>query len=259
MAAGGAGPAARFAGRSLFCTGGTSGIGEAVCRRFAADGGRVAVVGRSEERAARIASELPGAIGIAADVADEREMAAAVARAGETFGGLDGVYNGAGNVAVGGIDSVSVADFRRMLEVHVLGTFIVCREALPFLRAAERPAIVNTSSVVALMARPGLSTYGATKGAIAAFTRQLALELAPQVRVNCVSPGRTVTGMTAPMYAALADGDLEAGKRIASEPVPLGRTAEPAEQAAAICFLLSDDASYITGADLVVDAGMTIA
>jgi NAD(P)-dependent dehydrogenase (short-subunit alcohol dehydrogenase family) len=252
-------PEGRFAGRSLFCTGGTSGIGAAVCRRFAAEGGRVAVVGRSAERAALIAAELPGSIGISADVADERAMAAAVAEARAALGGLDCVYNGAGNLAAGGIESVSVADFRRMLDVHVLGTFIVCREALPALREAERPAIVNTSSVVALMARPGLSAYGATKGAILAFTRQLALELAPHLRVNSVSPGRTVTGMTAPRYAELADGDLEAGKRIAAEPVLLGRIAEPEEQAAAICFLLSDDASYITGADLVVDAGMTIA
>lgn len=247
----------RFKDQVLLCTGAASGMGEQVARRYASEGGRVAVVDIDGERAEAVAASLPDALGLKVDIADERAVVDAVARVRTEYGRIDAVYNGAGNLAVGTIDEVSVAAFRSMLDVHVIGTFLICREALPALRTSPHGAIVNTSSVVALRARDNLAPYGAAKGAVLAFTRQLALEVAPAVRVNSVSPGRTLTGMTRSIYLELGEGDLEKGLELGGQVVMNKRVAQPSELAAAICFLLSDDASYITGADLVVDGGWT--
>lgn len=247
----------RFDGRVLLCTGGGSGIGAAVCRRFASEGGRVAVVDISREGAESVASGLDGAIALTLDISDEAAVRAAVAATLAAYGRLDCVYNGAGNLTVGPTDGFAAADFMRMLEVHALGTFLVCREAIPALRASGHGSIVNTSSVIALVARQELGPYSAAKGAVHAYTRQLAIELAPDVRVNSVAPGRTVTGMTEWIYRELGGGDLEAGMRKAGEEVMLARVARPEEIAAAVCFLLSDDASYVTAHCLVADGGFT--
>jgi NAD(P)-dependent dehydrogenase (short-subunit alcohol dehydrogenase family) len=247
----------RFEGRTLFCTGGGSGIGAAVCRRFASEGGNVAVADVNAAAAAEVAASIDGAISFGIDISDEQAVIGAVAATVETFGGLGCVYNGAGNLTVGTTEGYAAKDFMRMLEVHALGTFLVCREAIPALRASGHGAVVNTSSVIALVARETLGPYSAAKGAVHAYTRQLAIELAPTVRVNSVAPGRTVTGMTEWIYRELGGGDLEAGMRKAGEEVMLRRVAMPDELAASICFLLSDDASYVTAHCLVVDGGFT--
>lgn len=247
----------RFEGRTLFCTGGGSGIGAAVCRRYASDGGNVAVADIDGDAAAAVAASIEGAISFPIDISDEQAVRAAVAATGEAFGGISSVYNGAGNLTVGTTEGYAADDFMRMLEVHALGTFLVCREAIDPLRASGHGSIVNTSSVIALVARAALGPYSAAKGAVHAYTRQLALELAPEVRVNSVAPGRTVTGMTEPLYRELGRGDLDLGLRMAGEEVMLGRVAMPDELAASICFLLSDDASYVTAHCLVVDGGFT--
>ncbi|MBM3679442.1 MAG: SDR family oxidoreductase [Actinobacteria bacterium] len=247
----------RFAGRTLFCTGGGSGIGAAVCRRYAAEGGNVAVVDVDGTKAAEVVASIEGAISFGIDISDEAAVRDAVAATVERFGGISGVYNGAGNLTVGPTEGFEARDFMRMLEVHALGSFLVCREAIPALRASGHGAIVNTSSVIALVARASLGPYSAAKGAVHAYTRQLAIELAPEIRVNSVAPGRTLTGMTEWIYRDLGGGDLEAGLALAGEEVMLGRVAMPEELAASICFLLSDDASYVTGHCLVVDGGFT--
>jgi NAD(P)-dependent dehydrogenase (short-subunit alcohol dehydrogenase family) len=247
----------RFDGRTLFCTGGGSGIGAAVCRRYALDGGSVAVVDINGDAAAEVAASIDGAISFGVDISDEQAVSAAIAATADAFGGISAVYNGAGNLTVGTTEGYDARDFMRMLEVHALGTFLVCREAIPALRASGHGAIVNTSSVIALVARATLGPYSAAKGAVHSYTRQLAIELAPEVRVNSVAPGRTVTGMTEHIYRELGGGDLEVGMRKAGEEVMLGRVAMPDELAASICFLLSDDASYVTAHCLVVDGGFT--
>jgi NAD(P)-dependent dehydrogenase (short-subunit alcohol dehydrogenase family) len=247
----------RFDGKVLFCTGGGSGIGAEVSRRFSREGGRVAVVDINGETAEAVAGELDAAISIATDISDEASVVASVQRAVDELGPITSVYNGAGNLSTGTIDEVTVEQYRSMINVHMIGTMVVCREALKSMRTIEGGSIVNTASVVALIARHTLAPYGAVKGGVLAFSRQLALEVAPKIRVNSVSPGRTVTGMTRPLYTELGGGDLQKGMLEAGKEVMLGRVADPSELAAAICFLLSDDASYISGTDLVVDAGMT--
>jgi NAD(P)-dependent dehydrogenase (short-subunit alcohol dehydrogenase family) len=148
-----------------------------------------------------------------------------------------------------------VAEFERQLRVNTVGTFLVCTKAAAALTEA-RGAIVNTSSVVVDAARKERGLYAATKGSIPPLTRHLAMELAPHVRVNAVSPGPTLTGMTHDHYQA-AGSNLEEGLRAVGAKVMLQRVATPDDIAAAICFLLSDDANYVTGTVLTVDGGMT--
>lgn len=246
--------AGRFSGRVLFATGGGSGLAEATARRFADEGGRVAVVDLDGERAEAVASELEGSVGVACDVSDEASVEHAVETAADRLGRLDCVLNAAGFAQFTPIEELSLADWNRMLAVHLTGTFLVCRAALPRLRAAGGGAIVNVASVAALLARPSLGAYAAAKGGIISFSRQLALDAAADnVRVNVIAPGSVRTPMTAPVYAEPGAGD---GRPTAPHAIQ-ARLAEPEELAAPICFLLSDEASFFTAAMLVADGGAT--
>ena len=246
----------RFADKVLFTTGGGSGLGAATARRFAAEGGRVAVVDLDGDRARGVAGALGGAIGLAADVGDEGSVRAAVDEAVDAFGAIDCVFNSAGYAEQEDVEGWSVERWDRMFAVHVRGTFLVCRLTLPLLRE-RRGSIVNMASIAALVAQQGNAAYGAAKGAVAAFSRQLAREAAPSVRVNVVYPGPVRTPMTEPVWGARGGGDLRLGEELLAARNLLGRVGEPEEIAAPVCFLLSDDASFVTGTGLVLDGGET--
>ena len=179
-----------FEGRVLFATGGGSGIAAATARRFAAGGGRVAVVDLVADRAEAVAAELDGSIGLAADVADEDSVRTAVETAQSELGRIDCVLNAAGHAEFGPIGEWPIERWNRMLAAYAGGTFLVCKYAAPVLQAGEGGSIVNIASTAALTANHHNAPYGAAKGAIIAFSRQLARELAPSVRVNVVAPGR---------------------------------------------------------------------
>jgi NAD(P)-dependent dehydrogenase (short-subunit alcohol dehydrogenase family) len=245
----------RFSDRVLLCTGGGSGIGAAVSRRYAADGGRVAVLDIDGDAAAKVTRDLDDAISIQADVSSESDVRRAVDRVLAEYGRIDAVYNGAAILLAADVLSSSAADFQRHLSVNAIGTFLVCQATAAALTDAGG-AVVNTSSVVVDIARKERGLYAAAKGAIPPLTRHLALEMAPRVRVNAVSPGPTLTGMTHDHYRAMGE-TMEEGLTAVGAGVMLQRVAAPDELAAAICFLLSDDASYVTGTVLVVDGGMT--
>ena len=247
----------RFSGKVLFATGAGSGLAAATARRFTAEGGRVAVADLSAERAREVAAGLEGALAIACDVADEESVDAAVTSALEQLGRIDAVFNAAGHVVFGPFEDYPLAEWRRMLDVHLTGTFLVCRRTVPALREAGGGAIVNTASVAALIARRQLAAYAAAKGAIMSFTRQLALDLAPEIRVNAIAPGHIRTAMTEPVWLERGKGDLEQGAEASGREAMLGRVGEAEEIASTVCFLLSDDASYFTAATLVPDGGMT--
>ena len=247
----------RFENQVVFVTGGASGIGLATAERVTSEGGRAVIVDLDLERAHSAAVGVPGSIGLAANVADDAAVAAAVAAAIEHFGRIDLVLAAAGHAEFGPIADWDSARFNRMLEVHVGGTFNVCKHALPVMKAGGKGSIVTIASTAAFTANGNNVPYGAAKAGIAGLTRQLCVEALPEVRVNCVAPGRTITGMTKPLMVARG-GDLEQGERAFGQKVPMGRMGTAAELAAAICFLLSDDASFITGQTLVVDGGETI-
>jgi NAD(P)-dependent dehydrogenase (short-subunit alcohol dehydrogenase family) len=237
----------RFAGKVLFATGAGSGLAEATARRFAAEGGRVAVADIDASRAEAVAAGLEGSIALRFDVADEASVEEAVGAAHERLERIDCVLNAAGIVQFLPLESVSLADWNRILAVHLTGTFLVCRTVLPVLRAVGGGSIVNFASTAALLARRHLAAYAAAKGGIISFSRQLALDAAEDnVRVNVLAPGSVRTPMTADVYA-----DDEKPYSIQA------RLGEPEEIAAAACFLLSDEASFFTAALLVADGGAT--
>ena len=248
----------RFAGKVLLTTGGGSGLGAAVARRFAREGGRVAVIDMNAERAQAVASELEGSIGLAADVASEEGVRIAVQTAHKQLGRIDCAFNAAGHADFGPIEEWSLERWNRMIGVHLGGTFLVCKNVLPIMRAQGGGAIVNVASIAALVAQPNNSPYGAAKAAIVGFSRQLALEAAPLVRVNVVAPGRIRTNMTEPLWKMRAAGDVQAGEAQAAAHNILKRVGEPDDIAAPVCFLFSQDAAFMTGTTLVPDGGETV-
>lgn len=250
--------AGRFAGKVLFATGAGSGLARETARRYTSDGGRVAVTDVSAAAAEAAAAELEGSIAIECDVTDESAVARAVARTRDELGRIDHIFNAAGIADFGPLEEWSLERFNRMLAIHVGGTFLVCKHGAPVVRSGGGGAIVNVASIAALTAQPFNAPYGAAKAAVVGYSRQLALELAPDIRVNVVAPGRIRTAMTEPLYAARGGGDLEAGIRQAGEHVVLGRVGRPEEIAGPACFLFSDDASFMTGQTITPDGGETI-
>ena len=236
----------RFDAKVLFATGAGSGIGAATARRFASEGGRVAVADLDAARAEAVADEL-GGVGVACDVADERSIQDAVRRAHDELGRLDCVFNGAGVVKFTPFEELSLDEWNWHLAVHLTGTFLVCRTTMPLLRAAGGGSIVNVASTSALLARPNLAAYAAAKGGIISFSRQLALDAAASnVRVNVIAPGSVRTPMTADVYTP--------GENPHSIQARFG---EPEEIASAACFLFADESGFFTASMLVADGGAT--
>jgi NAD(P)-dependent dehydrogenase (short-subunit alcohol dehydrogenase family) len=250
----------RFDDTVLLATGAASGIAAATARRFAAEGGRVAVLDRDAEGAERVAAELGDrGLAIACDVSDEASVTAAVAATEERFGRLDAVVSAAGVVDTDPIEEWSVERWNRFVGIHLTGTWLIARATIGPLRRAGAGSIVNFSSVAAIITQPNNVAYGTVKAGILGMTRQLAVEFAPTVRVNAIAPGRVLTPMTEPLYVVRGDGDEAEGIRRSIPKVPAGFIAKADEIAATACHLLSDDARFITGSTVVQDGGETIA
>jgi 3-oxoacyl-[acyl-carrier protein] reductase len=242
----------RFAGKVLLATGAGSGLAAATARRFASEGGRVAALDLDLARAEAVAAELGDSVALQCDVSDEQSVGDAVRAAHARLGRIDCVVNAAGLFAATPIEQLSLVDWNRMLAVHVTGTFLVCRAAIPLMRAAGRGSIVNFGSVTALIARANTAAYSAAKGAIVAFSRQLALDLGrDQIRVNVVAPGTVRSPMSDEAYGPPGTPGQNLPPSIQM------RIAAPEEIAAPVCFLLSDEASFFTGTVFVADGGAT--
>jgi len=248
----------RFADRVVVITGGAAGIGAACARRFAAEGARVMLGDIDAAGAAALARELDAGRGVAAsfavDVTDPAAVEALVAAAVARFGRLDVMLNNAGIGSVGSTPDVAIDEWRRTLAVDLDAVFYGCRAAIPRLRAAGGGAIVNTASVSGLGGDYLLPAYNAAKGGVVNLTRSVALDHAHEgIRCNAVCPGSTETPMS---RAILANEPLSAEFR---RLIPMGRIARADEVAAAVAFLASDDAGYITGVMLPVDGGLLAA
>jgi NAD(P)-dependent dehydrogenase (short-subunit alcohol dehydrogenase family) len=242
----------RLDGRHLLITGAASGIGRATAELAVADGAQVVLLDKQES-----VNEVAAGIGsraIVADLADSSTIRPAVTAAVDHLGALDGLINVAGVQFAELIEDVSEQSLNTTLAVNLIAPYLLCQAAVEHLRASGRGSIVNVASGAALLPTGPTSTaYAASKGGLVSFSRTLAIELAPDVRVNAVCPGLTDTPMVADLL-----GD---GRAIADSPVvrryAMRRAAQPAEIAAAIVFLASDDASYVTGSTLAADGGRT--
>jgi NAD(P)-dependent dehydrogenase (short-subunit alcohol dehydrogenase family) len=260
-------PTARFSGEPVLITGGAGGMGAAMARRFASSGARVAIVDLKPaavgDASDRLREEGLDVIGVAADTTDEESMAAAVAETVRKFGSLYGLVTAAGiRQTAAGFADIDLALWRTIMEVNVTGTLVAIRAATPEL-IATKGAIVTVASVTAGGARMNQSAYATSKAAVLHLSKQIALELAADgVRVNCLCPGVTNTPMIE--QAVRTDGptvleDKLKGSLEQFRPgIPLGRLAEPEEQAATAEFLLSNDASFITGVGVFVDGGVSM-
>lgn len=244
---------ARFAGRTALVAGGSSGIGLAAAARLLREGARVVINGRDPARLEAALGRLEPlgkASAIAGDISDEHAVKRLVATACERLGRIDVLVNSAGVDGAGAsVLDLSAGDWRRVLDVNLTGPFLLAREVARTMVGAGG-AIVNVASLNGLAAEPHFADYNSAKGGLVLLTRSLAVDLVDlRIRVNAVCPGYILTPMTEE-YAA--DPQTAAAIR---EAIPMRRFGDPAEVAAAIAFLASDDASYITGATLVVDGG----
>lgn len=241
-------------------TGAASGMGAATARLFAAEGDHVFVVDRDEVGAHRVAAELAGTA-VVGDVTDsafcDEVVASAVARAVAAGGRLDVLVNAAGTIVRADADGTSDDEFLRVMNVNVTGTFYLCRAAVRAMKAGGGGAIVNFGSMWGDAGGKGHVAYCASKGAIHNMTRALALDHARDgIRVNGVCPGEVDTPMLRGAGRATPVSD-EYLAEMADRVVPIGRLAQPEEIGRVVVFLASDAASYMTGALVAVDAGVT--
>lgn len=249
----------RFRARVALITGGGHGIGRASAVRLGREGAAVAVLdvdaAMAGETVAALRSTGCDAEAFEADVSNSREVARAVASAIERFGALDIVHSNAGVLLPGSILNQTLEGWERSFAVNVRGAFLVLRATLPVMLERRRGTIVFTASTSGLVGERGLAAYDASKAALVNLTRQLAAEYSSLgIRVNCVCPGWIDTGFNDPVLASLSDAEVDA---MVQSTVPMRRQGSAEEIAAAVAFLASDDAAYVTGHALVVDGGLT--
>ena len=234
--------------RLALVTGGGSGIGAAIARAASRAGYRVAIMDAQADAAAAMARELGNAVALPCDVTDELAVDAALASLGAT---PDLLVNNAGIVKFGHLVDMSVKDFRRVLEVDLVGVYILSRAVGLMMRARGQGNIVNISSINAIAPSLGTNAYAAAKGGLVTMTKLLALELGPHgVRVNSVSPGFVDGGMSTAVFANPRTRDIR------TKAVPLRRLGSTEDIAQAVMFLASDAAAYVHGQDLGVDGGL---
>jgi NAD(P)-dependent dehydrogenase (short-subunit alcohol dehydrogenase family) len=249
--------AGRLAGKTVLITGGASGIGLATARRAVEEGANVAIGDVDAAAGARAVAETPGVFFVELDVTGDASWAAAVAAVQARFGPLDGVVNSAGLFIIGDVEKISLDDWRKTHAVNVDGVFLGCRHGVGAMKA-RGGSIVNMSSVSGLVGGHNVVAYNSSKGAVRMLTKSVALHCAKEkygIRCNSVHP----TFVDTPMYRSTlaAARDPERIRAALTAQVPLGRVAQPREVADLIVYLLGDESAFVTGAELVIDGGLT--
>lgn len=252
----------RLQGKVSIITGAGGGIGREAALRFAAEGAAVVAVdlpGADLDETARLVAAAGGEVeAVAADVTDEAQVRAYVEAATARFGRVDSLLNNAGiEGAVAPLAETDVDAFDKVLAVNVRGVFLGIKHAAPVIAAGGGGSVVNVSSVAGLGGTPGIVAYGASKHAVIGITKTAAMEFAPaQVRVNAICPSPVETRMMRALEAGMNPDDPDAVRAMMAMSIPLGRYGEPGDIAALMCFLCSDDASFISGAAIPIDGAM---
>lgn len=238
-------------GKRVVISGGSSGIGLAVAKALAAEDVELCILARNSDRLEAAVAEIGGGVwGAQCDVADPESVRQLAEAVGARWSGVDGLVNNAGIAPMAALDETSDEFWEETFGVNVRGPFLLCRELGPLLKEGSLPAVVNVSSTLAEKAIPGMAAYNASKAALNQLTRSLALEWAPTVRVNAVMP-------------AVVDTPIHALRGMTSDQVhemdgihPLGRIGQPEDVSSLIVFLLSEAASWMTGAIIPIDGGV---
>jgi 2-keto-3-deoxy-L-fuconate dehydrogenase len=244
----------RLDGKKALVTGGASGIGEAVSRVFTDAGAAVYIADIDVEKATTLAAELPGATPVQCDITSEDSVAEAFG----TIPELDVLINNAGIGLVGGVEETNLADFQRVFRVNVEGAFLVTRAAVPKL-IASKGSIVNIGSVAGLIGVKKRFAYCATKGAIVAMTRQLAVDYPTQFRVNCICPGTVDTPFVEGYLEKYHKHEKEEMRAQLNARQPIGRLGKPMEIAHMALYLASEEAAFVNGSVIAIDGGWTAA
>lgn len=244
----------RLDGRRALVTGGASGIGEQICRVFAAAGASVIIADLDRDRATEVSREIPNSTVQIFDVTNEATIDAVM----KSLDGLDILVNCAGVGHVGNIEETESDDFRRLMRINVEGLYLVTRAAMPLL-LASKGSIVNIASVAGLVAVKRRFAYCASKGAVIALTRQLAIDYAGRIRVNCICPGTVETPFVDGYLEKFHKHEKEKTRQELHARQPVGRMGRPDEVAYMALYLSATEAEFVTGSALTIDGGWTAA
>ena len=239
----------RLKGRRIVITGAGSGIGLATAQLFATEGAQLALLDHDEAAVSPAGAALNG-FAARCDVTQADAVERALDQAEGALGGLDGLINAAGTLSVGKFEESTATDWMRVLDVNLNGTMQLCRAVLPAFRRTGGGTIVNIASIAALKPPPASCAYAVSKAGVLMLSRCLAMELGPDIRVNCVCPGTIETGMTAGLRQ-----DNAVAERL-SNSAAAKRFGKPQEVAQAMLFLTSEDSAFVNGATLTVDGGV---
>jgi NAD(P)-dependent dehydrogenase (short-subunit alcohol dehydrogenase family) len=244
----------RLDGKVALVTGGASGIGEQTCRLFTAAGASVVIADIDEARATALAAELAGSRVLRVDLTSEESVRAAYG----SLEKLDVLINNAGIGLVGGVEETELEDFDRLMRVNVRGVFLSAKYALPLLRASHG-CMVNMGSVAGLIGVKKRFAYCATKGAVVAMTRQLAVDYPTEIRVNCICPGTVDTPFVEGYLEKYHKHEKAEMRAQLNARQPIGRLGKPEEIAAMALYLCSEEAAFVNGSVQTIDGGWTAA
>lgn len=250
----------RLSGKVALITGGGTGIGRACALQFSREGAKVAVAGRRREPLAAVVAEIQAAgrqaLWASCDVAKSDQVERTIREVVAQFGALHVLVNNAGILHVGSVEETSEAEWDRLVDVDLKGVFLASRAALPELRKSGGGAIVNIGSVLGLVGMKKRAAYAAAKGGVTMLTKAMALDHAQEgIRVNCICPAIVETDLVQTILSQAPD--REAAVRLRTAQIPLGRMGKPEDVAALAVFLASEESSWLTGAAIALDGGLT--
>ena len=252
--------AGRLSGKVALITGGGTGIGRAIAEAFAREGAKVAIAARRKDKLAEVVAAISAAGGqalaVSCDITQNADADRAVRETEQHFGALHVLVNNAGIWSAATVEELSEDDWDRVMRVNIKGPFLMSRAALPAMRRAGGGSIINTGSILGLVAMKSRAAYCASKGAVTMLTKAMALDHAHEnIRVNCICPSLVETEMVKSLFPDTPEGRAVRDSRLAG--IPLGRMGKPADVAELAVYLASEESSWLTGVAIPLDGGLS--